>query len=149
MNQKKLWKKFKVYDGNDDEQWENVGIFYEKIRGKKLNKVSTPKKIGGFYTCSDSSSVGVKTIANITILEKEKWYSRFQLKPDQLSYCRVFVGYDNVDDLSEYTIFVKYVDLESCPKNLEILRKYGTKNKKGREMDRSDDERSDNGSDID
>jgi hypothetical protein len=147
--QGKLWKKFKVYDGNDEEQWENVSIFYEKIRGKRLNKVSMPKKINGFYTCSDSTSVGVKTTANILVLEKEKWSTRFQLKRDQLNYIRVFVGYDNVDDPSEYTIFVKYVELENSPENLEILRKYGIKNKKQRELDRSSDECSDNGSDID
>ena len=147
--QGKFWKKFKVYDGNDDEQWGNVGVFYEKIRGKKLNRVSMPKKVDGFYTCSDSTNVGVKTTANILILEKEKWSTRFQLKQDQLSYIRVFVGYDNIDDPTEYTIFVKYVELENSPENLEILRKYGIKNKKQRELGRSDDECSVNDSDID
>ncbi len=148
-SQGKIWKKFKVYDGNDAEQWENVSKFYQEIRGKRLNKVSMPKKVDGFYTCSDATNVGVKTIANILILEKEKWTTRFQLKMDQLSYVRVFVGYDNVDDPSEYTIFVKYVELENSPENIEILRKYGIKNKKQRGLDRSDDECSDNGSDID
>lgn len=133
----KLWKKFKVYDGNDEEQWNNVNAFYEEIRGKKLNKVSMPKKVSGFYVCSDASGVGIKTIANIVVLEKEKWSIRFQLKKDQLSYIRIFVGYDNIDDPSEYTIFVKYVDIENSPENLEILRKYGVKNKK------HNDERSD------
>jgi hypothetical protein len=148
-SQGKIWKKFKVYDGNDDEQWENVIRFYQEIRGKRLNKVSMPKKVDGFYTCSDATNVGVKTIANILVLEKEKWSTRFQLKKDQLSYVRVFVGYDNIDDPSEYTIFVKYVELENSPENIEILRKNGIKNKKQRELDRSDDESSDIGSDID
>ena len=131
--QGKLWKKFKVYEGNDDEQWENVGRFYEKIRGKKLNKISMPKKTDGFYTCSDSESVGVKTTANISALEREKWSTRFQLKENQLNYIRVFVGYDNLNDPSEYTIFVKYVELENSPENLEIIRKYGMKKKNKRD----------------
>ena len=145
----KLWKKFKVYDGNDEEQWGNVSKFYEEIRGKRLNKISMPKKIGGFYTCSDATSVGVKTISNILVLEKEKWSTRFQLKKDQLTYVRVFVGYDNVDDPSEYTIFVKYVEIENSPENIEVLRKYGVKNKKQADADRSDDEMSDCGSGLD
>jgi hypothetical protein len=145
----KLWKKFKVYDGNDEEQWGNVSKFYEEIRGKRLNKVSMPKKIGGFYTCSDATSVGVKTISNILVLEKEKWSTRFQLKKDQLTYVRVFVGYDNVDDPSEYTIFVKYAEIENSPENIEVLRKYGVKNKKQPDMDRSDDEMSDCSSELD
>ena len=136
----KLWKKFKVYDGNDEEQWENVGRFYEEIRGKKLNKISMPKKVDGFYTCSDANSVGVKTTANILVLEKEKWSTRFQLKKGQLNYARVFVGYDSVDDPSEYTIYVKYVEIENSLENLEVLRKYGIKNKKERETERSDGE---------
>lgn len=136
----KLWKKFKVYDGNDVEQWENVGRFYEEIRSKKLNKISMPKKVDGFYTCSDANSVGVKTTTNILVLEKEKWSTRFQLKKGQLNYARVFVGYDSVDNPSEYTIYVKYVEIENSPENLEVLRKYGIKSKKERDADRSDGE---------
>lgn len=144
----KLWKKFKVYDGNDEEQWQKVSKFYQEIKGKMLNKVSMPKKINGFYTCSDASSVGVKTISNILVLEKEKWSTRFQLKKNQLNYARIFVGYDNVDDPTEYTIFVKYVEMENSPENLEVLTKYGSKNKKDHCLDKSDGE-SDCSSDLD
>jgi hypothetical protein len=90
----------------------------------------------------------VKTTANILVLEKEKWSTRFQLKKEQLNYARVFVGYDNVDDPSEYTIYVKYVELENSPENLEVLKKYGIKGKKERDAERSDCEYSDS-SDLD
>jgi hypothetical protein len=149
--QGKIWKKFKVYDGNDDEQWDNVYRFYQEFRGKKINRVTMPKKVGGFYTCSDANGVGIKTIANILVLEKEKWSTRFQLKKEQLNYARVFVGYDNVDDPTEYTIFVKYVEIENSPENIEFLRKYGMKNKmdkKGDDGGRSDDECSDSGTEM-
>jgi hypothetical protein len=135
----KLWKKFKVYDGNEAEQWENVNRFYEEIKGKKLNKVSMPKKVEGFYTCSDASGVGVKTIGNISVLEKEKWTTRLQLKKGVLSYCRVFVGYDSVDEPTEYTIYVKYVELEDTPENIEILSKYGVGGKKECNTERGND----------
>lgn len=135
----KLWKKFKVYDGNEAEQWENVNRFYEEIKSKKLNKVSMPKKVDGFYTCSDASGVGVKTIGNISVLEKERWTTRLQLKKGVLNYCRVFVGYDSVDEPAEYTIYVKYVELEDTPENIEILSKYGVGGKKECNTERGND----------
>jgi hypothetical protein len=144
----KLWKKFKVYDGNEVEQWENVSRFYEEIKGKKLNKVSMPKKVGRFYTCSDANGVGVKTVGNISVLEKEKWTTRLQLKKGVLNYCRVFVGYDSVDDPSEYTIYVKYVEIENTPENVEILSKYGVGGKKESSNERTDDDYS-SGTDVD
>jgi hypothetical protein len=143
--QGKIWKKFKVYDGNDVEQWDIVSRFYHEIRGKKLNKVSMPKKVGEFYTCSDANGVGVKTVANIVALEKEKWSTRFQLKKEQFNYSRVFVGYDSINDPSEYTIFVKYVEIENSLENNEFLKKYGMKNK----MDKKGEECSDSGSELD
>ena len=56
-----------------------------------------------------------------------------------LSYCRVFVGYDSVDDPSEYTIYVKYVEIENTPENVEILSKYGVGGKKECNKERADD----------
>ena len=119
----KSLKKFKVYDGNDDEEWEKAIRFYEDFRGKKITKRSTLKKIGGYYHCSNSEGRGVKTFADINAFVKDKWYSRFQLSKE-LKYARLFVGYDSVDDPSEYTIFIKYIELDDSPENVEILEKY-------------------------
>jgi len=126
---KKLWRKFKVYDGNDDEEWEKANNFYESIREKKITGVSMPKKNSrGFYESSDSHGLGVKTVSTFSSLEKEKWTNRFQLKKDCLSYARVFVGYDNLEHPNEYTIFIKFAQLEDTETTREFLSKYGINN---------------------
>ena len=126
----RLCKKFKVYDGNDEEEWEKANKFYKNIRGKKILGKSMPKKNEEeFYLCSDSTGLGIQTINTFNILENEKWSNRFQLKKDCLKYARVFVGYDNLEDPTEYTIFIKYVELVDKPSTREFLSKYyGDKN---------------------
>lgn len=124
----KLWKKFKVYDGNDDAEWEKAQHFYESILGKRICGKSMPKKNDdGFYCCSDSSGLGVKSSTTFNNLKDEKWSNRFQLKNGCLSYAHVFVGYENVDESSEYTIFIKFVELVDNETTREFLAKhYGT-----------------------
>lgn len=147
--EEKKWKKFKVYDGNDEEEWEKAIRFYEGFRGKKITKKSTLEKIDGYYYCSDSKGRGLKTITDITAFEKDKWSSRFQLSKKQLKYARLFVGYDSVDDPSEYTIFVKYIELDDSPENVEILKKYCEKTKKVVKSMGDEEDRSDSGSESD
>jgi len=143
-----IWKKFKVYDGNDDEQWENAIKFYQGFRDKKIDNRSIPKRVNGYYHCSDSKGVGLKTVADIRSFEKNKWYSRFQLYNNQLKYARLFVGYDSVDEPSEYTIYVKYIELDDSPENLETLKKYCEKSNRGLKGT-LDDDRSDCSSEFD
>jgi hypothetical protein len=78
----------------------------------------------GFYRCSDSKGLGVHTAATFNNLEKEKWSNRFQLKKDCLSYAHVFIGYDNLEDPTEYTIFIKFAELLDTPATREFLTKY-------------------------
>jgi len=121
----KLWKKFKVYDENDAVEWEKAHQFYESILGKRIGGKSMPKQNeNGFYRCSDSKGLGVHTAATFNNLEKEKWSNRFQLKKDCLSYAHVFVGYDNLEDPTEYTIFIKFAELVDTPATREFLAKY-------------------------
>ena len=131
----RIWKKFKVYDGNDDEQWEKAICFYQEFRGKKIDNRSMLKKIEGYYQCSDSKGVGLKTVAEINAFEKDRWSSRFQLSKKQLKYARLFVGYDSLNDPSEYTIFIKYIELDDSPENVETLKKYCKKNNSTSEFD--------------
>jgi hypothetical protein len=114
-----------VYDGNDEEEWEKARKFYKNIRDKNIVGKSMPKKNEeGFYLSSDSTGLGVQTINTFTILENEKWSNRFQLKKDCLKYARVFVGYDNLEDPTEYTIFIKFVELVDKPSTRDFLTKY-------------------------
>jgi hypothetical protein len=125
VNNEKLWRKFKVYDGNDEEIWNKVKEFYEIIMDKKLEGKSMPKTNNeGFYECSTTKHVEIQLINNIKKLEEQSWWSTFQLT-QSLNYARVFVGYESLIDSSEYTIFVKYVELEDSDKTREVLTKYG------------------------
>lgn len=129
----KLWMKRKVYDGNDDEEWERVKTFYRQITGTELKGRSMPKKKNGFYECSATKKseeegkkfIYVHTRSEIEDMKEQSWWSTFALTKKKLSYARVFVGYENKDDPSEYTIFVKYVQLENTKKVHAILEKYG------------------------
>ena len=123
---KKLFKKHKVYEGNDRDQWAKAEKFYEDIVVKKPSGRSMPKlKDDGFYHCSTTKNVIKHSIADINGMDKQSWWSTFQLTSDKLSYARIFVGYDNLDDPSEYTIYVKHVVLEDNAETRRILKKYG------------------------
>lgn len=125
INKGKLWKKFKVYDGNDDEQWQKALQFYEILLDKKCTGKSMPtKNEEGFYRSSDSHGLGVQAISTFTSLENEKWTNRFALRKDILSYARIFVGYDNLSDPTEYTIFIKYALLEDNDFNRSFLNEW-------------------------
>ena len=126
---KRLWKKFTVNDEDDEEeQWERANQFYEGIRGKRIIGNSMPKKDDGiYYHCAISGHTGVQLSSKLREIEtsKEKWDNRFQLVKEQLTYAHVFVGYERLDNPFEYTIFIKYVQLEDTPETREILSKYG------------------------
>ena len=127
----KLWKKFKVYDGNDDEEWAKVDAFYNDILGKPLNGKSKPKKDeDGFYRCSTTKHVDKQRNNDIKNMEKQRWWSTYQLLPNRTNYARVFVGYDNPEDNSDYTIYIKYVCLEDNENTRTILSKYYSKSNK-------------------
>lgn len=127
---KKLWRKFKVYDEEgctEQDVLPKVQAFYKSITGKELNGISMPKKNeDGFYQSSDSLGLGVKTTTVFAGFENEKWTNRFLLRKDSLNYARVFVGYDNLDNNTEFTFFVKYAILEDIPENRQFLNKYAS-----------------------
>ena len=126
-----LWKKFKVYDDNDDKIWEKVSDFYKNILGKELGGRSKPDKIDGFYQCSTTKHVDKQRNESVRNMSTQSWWSTFQLLPNRTSYARVFVGYDGMDDYTEYTIYIKYAVLPNTPETMNILATYGKKNKIG------------------
>jgi hypothetical protein len=129
------WKRFVVTDSEQEEEmWEKARKFYQDIRGKELKGKSMPKKVGGFYNCSTTSSTKkgcqIRTemeIDQIRLSGNYQWSSLFQLYHGQLSYARVFVGYKNELDSSEYTIYIKYAQLRDCPEVLSALEVYKKK----------------------
>lgn len=125
-----LLKKFKVYDGNDIEMWDKVTDFYKSIRGKDLCGRSKPAMKDGFYQCSTTGHVAKQRNDGFRNMASHSWWSTFQLLPNRTDYARVFVGYDNLEDPTEYTIYIKYAVLPSTPDTIRILNEYGKKNKK-------------------
>ena len=137
-NEKK-WRRFKVYDGNDDETWQIANEFYRVVTGKDLNGKTKPtKRDDGFYYCSTTKKVAKQSDIDVKKMEKQSWHSTFQLLPGCLNYARVFVGYDDIENPDEYTIHIKYVNVMNTPENIATLLKYG----KGRN-DKSDGSKSD------
>jgi hypothetical protein len=134
-NENDLWKKFKVYDGNDDEQWTKVATFYKSVTDKNISTKSMPKKhmpkksheMTAFYHCSTTGNVAIQTDNTIKRMTSQSWWSTFQLLPGQLNYARIFVGYESLEDSSEYTIYVKYARLPDTTETRDILSRYGKK----------------------
>jgi hypothetical protein len=132
-NANELWKKFKVYDGNDEEQWTKVNALYRTVTDKNISSKSMPKKhmpkkpdeMTAFYHCSTTGNVGIQTDSTIKRMVNQSWWSTFQLLPGQLNYARIFVGYDSLEDPSEYTIYVKYARLHDIQETRDILNRYG------------------------
>lgn len=123
-NHDNIWKKFKVYDGNDDDMWDKTIKYCEENTKRKLCSKSIPKKVNGYYECSTTNSPAKRSTNDIEKLKKQAWWSTFQLTKDNLSYVRIFVGYDDLNDPNEYTIFVKCALLEDKEHNKNILNKY-------------------------
>jgi hypothetical protein len=140
------WKKFKVYDGNDEEMWAKTNEFYKSILGKDMKGKANPKnKKGedGFYHCSTTKEVNKQRNDAIKNMASQSWWSTFQLLPNRTEYARVFVGYDNLEDNTEYTIYIKNVQLEKTDHTRAVLAEYGKK-----EGDSSSQEASDSGEDA-
>lgn len=130
-NAKKFWRKFKVYDEEgctEEDVLPKVREFYKKVTGKELTGRSMPKKKDGFYECSDSIGLGIKTTTTFDGFQNEKWTNRFCLRKDKYGYAHVFVGYDNLDNKTEFTFFVKYAIIQKTPENQKFLNKYAATN---------------------
>lgn len=129
INHDEMWKKFKVYDGNDDEIWANVYAYYSEKTGKILKGKSHPENQDGYWLCSDTVKKDKQPNSSIKkMTTNHSWYSMIQsLSSKKLSYTRVFVGYDSLEDASEYTIYIKHVLLPESA--LDILEKYGKQQK--------------------
>lgn len=143
----KTWKKFKVYDGNEEEQWEKAHEFYASVRkahsdpkftDDRIPTNSMPKRDKDdprFFNSAVKGGLQRVPLSTFVGIEKEKWDNRFALCQDQLSYARVFIGYDNLDDPTEYTIHIKYAILEDNADSRYYVNTYKTNKKKDEDSD--------------
>jgi hypothetical protein len=128
------WKEFEV-DGDDEDdaktQWERAEKFYKNKTGKDITKRSKPSRVETdprFLTCSINGKKDIYTNESIRtkIKGNKTWDSYFQLLSGKTRYAsRMFVGYDDINDSSKYTIYIKWATLEETEKVYEVLDKYG------------------------
>jgi bacterioferritin (cytochrome b1) len=123
-------KKLKVWDGNDEEMWAKADEIYKSVMGKKMSRNVDPrnkKDEAGFYQCSTTKVLKRESHEAIKKIADYSWWSIHALCAGQTEYARVFVGYDNLDDNTEYTIYIKTVRLERSERTLAVLAEYSKK----------------------
>ena len=136
----RIWKKFKVYPDIDAaEQWKKAEEFYKQVhpKGKGFTVKTKPTLKNGFYECTDSGKKGVKPLSSFGKLE-DKWSNWMFLRKGVLSYVKAFVGYDNLNDPTEYTIFIKYAQLVDNENSHKFLNDYAKDNKTKEEDEEED-----------
>ena len=140
------WIRYNVYDGNDAAKWAEVASQYLDFHKKTLSGKSKPiMNADGYYHCSLTKKRGIVRNTDIKKLKSnEGWNSLIDLSNCK-TYARVFVGYDEDLDKSEYTIWMKQVELEDSEevtqllKNLRALRRqYKNLNTQIKEDDNAD-----------
>ena len=105
----------KVYEGNDEDMWNKIKREYETFKGKEANKKVMPdlNESTSFYECSTTKNKGVQQVQDLkNTINNFKWDSNYQLIKGVYKYARIYVGYDSLDDSTEYTIFLRRMELE-------------------------------------
>jgi hypothetical protein len=105
---------FKVYNGNDESVWEEVREYWLKFKGIKMSvKSMLTKTTEGFFKSCTTTNPKPYDLHNMKrYLKKIKWNSNFMLVKNNYRYSRLYIGYDDLTDNTEYTIFVRIMELE-------------------------------------
>lgn len=113
-------------DEHDDEEDKinNAKAYYKKVTGRELKGKSMPKKNdNGFYECSITQSKSI--LENVSNKRKEldklKWYSNYQLTKNKFKYARVYIVYDDINNNSEYSIFIRSMEIEKNETTIKFL----------------------------
>jgi hypothetical protein len=128
------WKRFKI-DGEDEDdaelQWARATNFYKKKSGRDISNRSKPSKYTvdpRFLVCAINGKKERYTAEEIEkkIEGNKTWDGYFQLRVGQTQYTsRIYVGYDNLEDPTKYTLFIKWSTLNRDDPNVhEMLAKY-------------------------
>ena len=119
------WIRYNVYDNNDEAKWAEVESQYLDFHKKTLTGKSKPAmNADGYYHCSLTKKLGV--VRN-TDIKKQKandgWNSLIDLSNSK-TYARVFVGYDEDLDKSDYNIWMKQIELEDSEEVTQLLQRH-------------------------
>lgn len=124
------WKRFEINADDKEEsdfEWERAMEFYKLKNGKKITNRSIPILENGFYKCSVTSTVRKYSVEEMekTIIGNKKWDSYFQLIAGKYKYAsRLFIGYNDLNDNTKYTIYIKWACLQEDDNVTSILEKY-------------------------
>lgn len=119
-------KKVTVDDEDEaEEKLEKVKKIYKNWTGKELKGKAMPtKNEEGFYECSTTGGKGVITDPKKMKKTLISWKptSNFDLKETKYNYARVYVAYEDEEDPSEYTWFIRKMKVERCEEVSEFWR---------------------------
>jgi hypothetical protein len=111
-------KRISVDEGCDDAKLAEVKQIYKDFMGKELKGKAMPKKDDdGFYLCSTTAKATKHTDPSKMKKTIKAWKntSNFALKRDTTNFARVYVAYDDEDDPSEYSWFIRMMEIKKCP----------------------------------
>ena len=111
-------KRITVDEGCDIVKLAEVKQIYMDFMGKELKGKAMPKKVDGcFYECSTTGKVMKHTDPSKMKKTIKSWKntSNFSLSGNTVNYARVYVAYDDEDDPSEYTWFIRMMRIKKCP----------------------------------
>jgi hypothetical protein len=132
------WKSFEIDCDDEDDaklQWERAEKFYKNKTGKDITTRSRPSLFDNdkrFLACSINGKKNIYTneIIESKIKGNKTWDSYFQLLSGKTRYAsRMFIGYDDINNSSKYTIHIKWAILEETPNVYLVLDKYGKSNR--------------------
>lgn len=111
-------KKVTVDDEDEaDASLTRVKKIYKEWTGRELKGVAMPSKNDeGFYECSTTGRRGVQVEPKKLKKTLMGWKptSNFDLKKGKYRYARVYVVYEDEDDSSEYTWFIRKMEVSRC-----------------------------------
>jgi hypothetical protein len=111
-------QRISVDEGCDDAKLAEVKQIYKDFMGKELKGKAMPKKDeDGFYSCSTTAKATKHTDPSKMKKTIKSWKntSNFALNRNTTNFARVYVAYDDEDDPSEYTWFIRMMEIKKCP----------------------------------
>ena len=119
-------KKVSVDDDDEaEDQLKKVKQIYKEWVGKDLKGKAMPtKNERGFYECSTTGTKGVKEDPKNMKKTILSWKptSNFDIKKNKYKYARVYVAYEDNEDPSEYTWFIRKMQINVCDEVSDFWR---------------------------
>jgi hypothetical protein len=112
---------------SDKDKWEKIYRDYEQHT--KIDKISSKSKPklnnNGFYECSLSGKCTEQSSKDVKdFLKNLSKLSMIMLTKNKYKYARIYVGYDDVYDSKEYTIFLRTITIEENETTKKLLEEY-------------------------